>query len=244
MGGMSIMSANIKTLKINELTREHSILKQEIVKVSEKIDGEPITLIWDGASLSVETSIALIPKAINDIINAPNLFYNIKSIPDCRNLVIYGILFGGAIRGNEELYGNTTRFLVHDIAINNEFISVDLFVAVATYLGLDTVPFKILPAVFDTLQDECNSPSIVSEWYGIKSNKKAGIVVKPTTESTDEQGNRLIAKLEQSWVNNQKGNTNVTIPKQDSGAKEMPSLREKPQSHKNSNTKVRNVSRK
>lgn len=111
------------------------------------------------------------------------------------NIVVYGEAYGGKMQGMSKSYGTELRFIVFDVAINDKFVSVPIAEKIATRLGLEFVPYKLIDVSVDNINAERDKPDELSIRRGITEPRKSeGVVLRPVTEYIDHRGNRVITK--------------------------------------------------
>ena len=114
---------------------------------------------------------------------------------DQPQVTVYGEAYGGKMQRMKDTYGPDLRFVVFDVKIGNNWLSVPKAEAVALQLGLEFVPYEKVLATVDALNDERDIPSALAFRRGIIAPKKReGIVIRPLMELTKNNGERVISK--------------------------------------------------
>lgn len=119
------------------------------------------------------------------------------------NIVLYGEAYGGKMQGMRETYGDSLRFIVFDVAINDHFVSVEVARRITERFGLEFVPYERIPATIEAIEIERLKPDRLAVLRGISYYEgetlvnprvSEGIVLRPITEYIDHRGNRVICK--------------------------------------------------
>lgn len=113
----------------------------------------------------------------------------------CPKVIVFGEAYGGKQQGMSATYGKELRFIVFDVKIDENWLTVDKMDKVATELGLEVVPWSVVdadPQVLDALRD---APSEVAVRRGCGADRpREGIVIRPLVELRKNNGERVIAK--------------------------------------------------
>jgi len=189
-------------MHIDNLYKNQEVLKHNPLWVSEKINGTSCHIRWDGTELHFhhggtnrEAFLKLFPES---------LAVRFKALGRT-NITVYGEGYGGKLQGMSDVYGKELRFIVFDVEIDGVWQDVPVARAIAEALGLEFVPTKMVPPDIAVLNAERDAGSTVAEWRGVgRGLKREGIVIKPYHETTDERGNRVIAKHKQAWATERK----------------------------------------
>lgn len=110
-------------------------------------------------------------------------------------VTVYGEAYGGSCQGMAHVYGPTLRFIVFDVKIGDTWLSVPEMQEAATALGLDVVPWALIPMEPSMLDRERDYPSEVAKRNGVAGDQlREGIVIRPLIEVQHGDGRRVIAK--------------------------------------------------
>ena len=107
------------------------------------------------------------------------LLENFKTLK-YNNITVYGEAYGGKCQKMSHTYGESLKFAVFDIKINDTWLSVPNAENVAKKLGLDFVPYRRIKTSVANMLEEIKKPSEIAIRNGIKDPKlMEGIVVRP-----------------------------------------------------------------
>jgi hypothetical protein len=117
-----------------------------------------------------------------------------------RKVIVYGEAYGGKCQGMSETYGKELKFAAFDVFFESpegggHFLSVPDAADVCQKLGLEFVHYDLVEAdliVLDKLRD-ADSVQAIRNGCG-PGHQREGIVIRPPTEVTLNNGARLIAK--------------------------------------------------
>lgn len=110
-------------------------------------------------------------------------------------VTIYGEAYGGSQQGMSYVYGKNLMFIVFDVQVGDRWLAVPDMEQVATGLGLEVVPFVVIPCTLDALDAARDAPSEVAARRGTGADKqREGVVLRPLIELTKNNGERVIAK--------------------------------------------------
>jgi hypothetical protein len=104
---------------------------------------------------------------------------------------VFGEQFGGKLQGMSAVYGKETRFMVFEVCIDGEFLSVPDAEEFALALGLRFVPYERGPLTKEFLDQERDRPSLVAI---VPDAIREGVVVHPIYEAKFNNGGRWIFK--------------------------------------------------
>ena len=125
---------------------------------------------------------------------------NIKSIllslgiPSEHDVTIFGEAYGGSIQKMSKTYGLDLKFVVFDIKVGENWLSVTQASDIANKLGLDFVPYERISTQMEDLNKERDRPSVQAERNGFKDKKREGVIVRPVIEVKLNNGKRVISK--------------------------------------------------
>ena len=110
-------------------------------------------------------------------------------------VVVYGEAYGGKCQKMSETYGKELRFVAFECRVGARWLSVPRAEFMATQLGLDFVPYNIIPAMVWALDAEILLDSVQAIKNGMgPGHMREGIVIHPLIEVTKSNGERIIAK--------------------------------------------------
>lgn len=112
---------------------------------TEKVDGTNIRVYWDGYRISIagRTDKAEIPphlyKYLSDLFLTPEMESLFEQTFGDKEVYIFGEGYGAKIQKNGELYSETPKFIVFDVTIDGNELSLMNISNVALKLGLSRV---------------------------------------------------------------------------------------------------------
>lgn len=111
------------------------------------------------------------------------------------HVIVYGEAYGGKLQGMSHTYGPDMRFIAFEVRVGDKWLNVDVADIVCADLGLEFVPYDLIPCDIEHLDEARDWPSEVAIRRGITEPKpREGIVVRPPIEFTRNNGERVIAK--------------------------------------------------
>ena len=111
------------------------------------------------------------------------------------SVTIFGEAYGGKMQGMSRTYGQKLCFIVFEVKVNLNWLSVPIAQEVASNFGLEFVPYTQIPTTMEAIDAERDRPSIVAEWRGCGTDKmREGIVLRPLREFKRQNGERIVAK--------------------------------------------------
>ena len=108
--------------------------------------------------------------------------------------MIYGEAYGGKCQGMRMSYGNELRFIVFDVKIGGNWLSVPKMQSVADAMGMEVVAWNRIPTDLEAIDKERDAPSVVASVRVGCRMKREGVVLRPLIELTQNNGARIIAK--------------------------------------------------
>lgn len=140
--------------------------------------------------------------------------------PD-KSVTLYGEAYGGKEQGMKLTYGDTLQFIVFDVKVEDFWLDTENAKDVCTKLGLEFVPYRIIPATADALDAERDLPSEVAVRRGCGQNKdkfgfcppiREGIVVRPVMRVYFESAERIVSKHKRSEFSERKSEVRIDDP--------------------------------
>lgn len=131
--------------------------------------------------------------------------------------VFYGEAYGGKEQGMRATYGESMKFVVFDVKMENCWLNVEAANEVALACGLEFVSFNKISTDLDRIDAERDAPSIQAIRNGIEEDKlREGVVLRPLIEVVKNNGKRIIAKHKREEFRERK-----SIPKVDPVKREI-----------------------
>lgn len=112
-----------------------------------------------------------------------------------KDIIIYGEAYGGKLQGMSDIYGKKLRFIVFDVKIGYNWLSVPDAEAIASNLGLEFVFYEEVSATVELLnlaRDRYSEQARRN--IGVTDAIGEGIVIRPLIELSKNNGDRIIAK--------------------------------------------------
>jgi hypothetical protein len=183
-------------LHIDNLYKNQTVLQFSTMYAMEKVHGTSAHIGWDGKEVRFFSGGATRDHFLalfnEDLLK--NIFAGNKRLFG-DHAVVYGEAYGGKMQAMSHVYGPDLKFIVFDVKVDGEWLSVLDAKNCAAVLGLEFVPFKLVSNKLEELDAERDAPSVVAMMRGMGDNKiREGVVLRPVAEFNDERGNRVIAK--------------------------------------------------
>jgi hypothetical protein len=117
------------------------------------------------------------------------------SLPQDKEIVVYGEAYGGKQQGMSATYGTELCFVAFDVKIGDFFLNVPEASAIAGSLGLEFVPYARVTTDLASLDAERDRPSQIAKRRGIVEDKiSEGVVLRPIYEMRMNNDRRIIVK--------------------------------------------------
>ncbi len=111
------------------------------------------------------------------------------------DITIYGEAYGGKLQRMSHTYGPNLAFIVFDVKVGDHWLSVPKAAKVAADLGLEFVPYQLIPATVEAIDAARDAPSVLAVIRGCGSDKtREGVVLRPPIELTRNNGSRIMCK--------------------------------------------------
>jgi hypothetical protein len=185
---------------------EFRFLRRNEWRLSEKIDGTNVRIMWDGAHITFngKTDGAQMPgglvQFLQGMFGTPEMLERFSVTFGTQPITIYGEGFGGKIQGGSK-YSPTSIFAAFDVRIEEYWLKHPDFVASCESLGIPRVPVLLKP--FDGGEIWTLDEAIDYARKGFSSNyargelyvPAEGVIAKPTTELRTRLGERIVIKI-------------------------------------------------
>lgn len=170
----------------------------------EKLDGTSSNLGYKDSKLSFYSGGSKYEtfKAIFDeqaLLSALQLLFKPED-----SVKIYGEAYGAKVQGLGHRYGDQLRFCAFEVQVNGTWLPVPEAQKIVEYLGLEFVHFVKVPCTVEALNAERDKPSTQAQRNGMGEQLSEGIIIRPLTERTREDGTRCIWKHKQDRVREMK----------------------------------------
>jgi len=110
------------------------------------------------------------------------------------DIVIYGEAYGGKQQGMSKTYGPNLKFIAFDVKIDDKWLAVPLAEAIVKAIGLEFVDYVEIETSIEAINAERDKPSTQAIRNGMGEQIREGVVLRPLTEYTKNNGNRVIVK--------------------------------------------------
>lgn len=203
-------------LKISNLYKNQTILLFKECYVLEKVHGTSAHVSWKNGNLTFFSGGEKYANFLT-LFDQDQLKLNFTKL-GYREITIYGEAYGGKMQGMRHTYGDKLKFIVFDVKVGDNWLSVPDMAQVATQLGFEVVPWETSSTNLESLDAIKTRPSEVAVRCGITEPKvREGVVLRPLQEMTLNNGDRVIAKYkndefeERSKTPKVKENTNLEV---------------------------------
>lgn len=111
------------------------------------------------------------------------------------NAVFYGEAYGGKCQGMSKTYGTELKFVVFDVKIGDNWLSVPQAADLTQEIGLEFVDYVQITTDIGAINAERDKDSVQSIRNGMgEGHLREGVVLRPLIELTKNNGNRIITK--------------------------------------------------
>jgi hypothetical protein len=182
-------------MKIPNLYRNQAILLFKECFAMEKVHGTSTRVSWKDGNLTFSSGGAKHETFV--------AFFEVDALRDRfaehfgegSSIQVYGEAYGGSQQKMAAVYGPKLCFIAFEVQIDGHWLAVPQAADVVEKLGLEFVPYALVPATVEALDAERDRNSIVAERRGMGIDKRReGIVARPLIEVTTNNDQRLIAK--------------------------------------------------
>lgn len=184
---------------IENLYKNRDVLMFKQVVASEKVHGtsahvfynaEEDKLVFFSGGASHEEFLKFFDQ--DSLLEA---FRNNASEHQVKTIIIYGEAYGGKMQGMRETYGPQLRFIAFEVLIDEQWMNPIQADKIATKLGFEFVPYKVIDATEEAIEAEKMADSEVAIRRGMGSgHMREGVVLRPLAEVQFQNGGRIISK--------------------------------------------------
>ena len=183
-------------LRIENLYKNNQIMEFKRCYALEKVHGTSAHIQWSKGKLSFysggEKHDAFV--SLFDQERLTEFFKNKEYGEDCV-VRIHGEAYGGKQQGMSKSYGPKLHFIVFDVLIGSVWLDVPKAEEYALNLGLEFVPYELVPTEVDALNRERDRDSIVAIRRGMgEGHIREGVVLRPPFEVRNNGGGRCMSK--------------------------------------------------
>lgn len=226
-------------LHIDNLYKNQSVLQFTEIYALEKVHGTSAWLHYRGICAPVDdgpgtregcSSPQLLihsgesQSQFEQLFDRDSLIARLNVLHPGRVVKIHGEAYGGKVQRQAWRYGDKLKFVVFDISVNHQWISVPDAHKLASDLGLEFVDYVRIESKLSLIDAERDRVSTQSVRHGIctvdnPNNaegvfcRREGVVLKPLVEGVDHSGSRLIAKHKRAEERETKTDRKVDVRK-------------------------------
>lgn len=180
-------------LHIDNLYKNTTVTLFRKLYALEKIHGTSAHVRFNDGKLNFHPG-GIDAPTFKGLFNVEELEKAFKDLGQTR-IIVYGEAYGGKINRQSNRYGPDIRFVAFDVKINDYWLNVDDADKVVTKLGLQFVPYKIIPSTLYAIDDARDEHSIQANRNGVEEPQiMEGVVLRPLVEFSTKGGKRVIAK--------------------------------------------------
>lgn len=180
-------------MHINNLYRDQRVMMFREVYVLEKVHGTSAHITWKDGKLTFFAGGASHEQFVA-LFDQEDLKTRFASLPPT-DITVYGEAYGGKMQAMKDTYGPDLKFIVFDVKIGDNWLDVPNMDQVARGLGLEVVPWDLIPCNVNNLDFWRDAPSQVAARRGCGDKRlREGIVIRPTIELHTNNGERVMAK--------------------------------------------------
>lgn len=179
---------------IDNLYKSRQILTFREVYAMEKVHGTSAALHWNGTEIKLFSGGAKHEHFVH-VFDGLSIAENFAAHFSGIRVSVYGEAYGGSMQGMRDTYGDTLRFIAFEVRIDGTWLAVPNAADVVGKLGLEFVPYRLIPTDIAAIDAERDRPSEVAIRRGCGDDKpREGIVLRPPFEVTLNNGKRLVVK--------------------------------------------------
>lgn len=201
-------------LHIANLYRQQEILLFKEAYAMEKIDGSSAHIIWKDSKLSFFSGCANHNNFIS-LFNQEDLTQKfINNFADI-NIILYGEVYGSKIQGMSNTYGKNLKFIVFDIKIGDNWLSIPQAEELAKSFNLEFVHYVKISTDLESINGQRDADSVQAIRNGMgEGHIREGIVLRPLIEVTKNNGERIICKHKREEFSERQNTPKVVNPEQ------------------------------
>jgi len=121
-----------------------------------------------------------------------------------QTITVYGEAYGAKVQGLGHRYGDKLKFIAFEVQVGDRWLNVQDAEWFAEYLGFEFVHYVKVPCTVEALNAERDKPSTQAQRNGMGKQLSEGVIIRPLTERTREDGTRCIWKHKQDRVREMK----------------------------------------
>lgn len=180
-------------LKIPNLYRvENIMLDFRWLYALEKIHGTSAHVSWGNGKVSLYSGGAK-HSEFESIFDHDSLAGRLAAMGS-DSVTVYGEAYGGKMQKMRDTYGDRLRFVAFDVRIGDRWLDVPTANAVVNSLGLEFVSYHLVSTDLQSLDAARKRCSVQALRNGCGDRMSEGVVLRPRTELTMNNGSRVIAK--------------------------------------------------
>jgi len=112
--------------------------------------------------------------------------------PGVEKITVFGEGYGGKMQAMSATYGPNLCFVAFEVKINDTWLDVKQAEMLTIRLGLEFVPYKIIPTTEDAINTEMMADSEIAIRRGMGPKMREGIILRPLVEFVHQQGDGVI----------------------------------------------------
>lgn len=179
--------------KTKNLYQSRDILLFKECFASEKIHGTSAHLKWKNGKLTFFSGGSKHSQFI-ELFNEEELTQKFEELGH-PEVTIYGEAYGGKLQGMSATYGKELKFIVFEVAIDDNWLDTLSANRVAIKLDLEFVYYTRIPTEIDAINAERDADSVQAIRNGMgEGHKREGVVLRPLIELQKYNGGRIIVK--------------------------------------------------
>lgn len=129
------------------------------------------------------------------LFNQDSLVKSANELISSEEVVVYGEAYGGKVQRMSKTYGNSLKFVVFDIKLDEDWLTVPEAENVTKSFDLEFVHYKLIQTNITDINNERDADSVQAIRNGMGAGyEREGVVLRPTMEMQDSKGNRIIVK--------------------------------------------------
>ena len=202
-------------MHIQNLFKSQDVLLFKQVYCEEKIHGTSSHILWREGVVTLFAGGAKHESFVKifDLEKIKNQF--LMEFGVGMTVCIYGEAYGGNMQAMSATYGKEMKFIVFDVEVNGNFISVPKAHNVATKFGLEFVDYVLVDATIENLDKERMKESVQAIRNGCgPGHKREGIVIRPPIEVRGNNGERVMCKYKNDDFEERKTLQKIVDPSQ------------------------------